>query len=195
MSLSRTTFYDSIRKSLFRGSLTQRQVVGIAALLDAWDVSGYTDLRWLAACLATAFHETAQTMYPVEEWGKGKGHPYGKPGKHGGQIPYGRGLVQLTWDTNYERADKELGLNGALLANYALALDPVISAKILFRGEAEGWFTRFKLSDYLHDDLTDWLHCRRIINGMDCASKIAGYSVKFYAAIEASMHVGKAATS
>ncbi|MFH7264110.1 hypothetical protein ACHWGJ_29120, partial [Klebsiella pneumoniae] len=67
-------------------------------------------------------------MQPVTEIGRGGGKPYGKPGKHGGQVPYGRGDVQLMWDGNYETADDELGLKGALLANFDLALDTEISA-------------------------------------------------------------------
>ncbi len=36
------------------------------------------DIRWAAYMLATAFRETDSTFLPVEEKGKGAGHPYGK---------------------------------------------------------------------------------------------------------------------
>ena len=41
-------------------------------------------------------------MQPIEEYGKGAGHPCADP--ETGQTCYGRGYVQLTWRDNYERA-------------------------------------------------------------------------------------------
>jgi hypothetical protein len=35
-------------------------------------------------------------MQPIEEYGKGRGMPYGKPDPTTGQVYYGRGFVQLT---------------------------------------------------------------------------------------------------
>lgn len=189
MALDRKTFFASVRDSLFDRSLSQRQVDGMNAVLDAWDASGYADDRWLAYCLGTAYHETGRAMYPVREGGRGKGHPYGVPGADG-QIAYGRGYVQLTWAANYAKADKALGLGGKLVANFDLALDPATAAKILFRGMAEGWFTAFKLPDYLNDHLADYLHARRIVNGMDRAQDIAGYALHFFDAINAGEHKG-----
>jgi hypothetical protein len=43
---------------------------------------------------------------------------------------YGRGLIQLTWDTNYARAEQELGITG-LVDNPDLALEQGNSARIL----------------------------------------------------------------
>src|SRR3546814_8571757 len=73
--------------------------------------------------LATAWHEAG--FEPVEEIGKGRGKAYGKPGKYG-QSQHGRGLVQVTWDSNYEWLDAaaaEAGLitPGDLLKNFDLA--------------------------------------------------------------------------
>jgi hypothetical protein len=34
----------------------------------------------------------------VAKFGRGKGKAYGKPGEHRGQITYGRGDVQLSWN-------------------------------------------------------------------------------------------------
>ncbi len=58
--------------------------------------------------LATAYWETAQTMEPIEEYGKGAGRPYGEPDPATEQTYYGRGYVQLTWLPNYEKASKEI---------------------------------------------------------------------------------------
>lgn len=144
-------------------------------------------MSWAAYVLATAIHETAGQLRPLREYGKGAGRKYGVPGKHGGQIAYGRGDVQLTWDFNYEKADHELGLGGALIANYDLALDPEISAKILVRGMEEGWFTGKKLADYLQSPATpqQFTNARRIVNGTDKAELIAGYAVTMQAGLQA----------
>lgn len=173
--MNRTEFYAAVRP-IFGGALSQKQVDGIEALLAATDGLPITHRAYL---LATAMHETADTMQPIAEYGKGKGKPYGKPGKYG-QPQYGRGYVQLTWDANYEKADKALGLNGALLKDFNLAMQPTIAAQILVRGCCEGWFTGKKLSDYLPGD---YRGARRVVNGLDKADLIAGYARKFEAAL------------
>lgn len=164
-------FFAAVRQHF--GPLDQGQVDGLNAVLEA--VAGWP-VSWQAYALATTWHETAATMRPIAEFGKGRGRKYGKPGRNGGQVAYGRGYVQLTWDDNYERADRELGLNGALIANYELAMQPAIAGKILRRGMEEGWFTGKKLSDYLPGD---HIGARRIINGTDRANLIAGYAAAF----------------
>jgi hypothetical protein len=87
-------FFASIRP-LF-GKLSNSQVEGIQAKLTAFAANA-SPLAHVGYGLATSFWETGQKMQPVEEIGRGRGYPYGKPGKHGGQIAYGRGHVQLTW--------------------------------------------------------------------------------------------------
>lgn len=175
--IDRAAFFAKVRSAF--GPLRQAQVDGFNTLLDAmkaWPVA-YT-----AYGLATAWHETAHTMQPIAEYGKGTGRPYGKPGRNGGQIPYGRGYVQLTWDENYERADRELGLNGALIADYDKAMEPDIAAAIMVRGMQEGWFTGKKLSNYLPGD---YINARRVINGTDRSALIAGYARVFEKALTA----------
>ncbi|MEG8024106.1 hypothetical protein QP162_05990 [Sphingomonas aurantiaca] len=93
------------------GTMTQAQFEGIQAKLAVFAAQG-SPLAYVAYGLATSFHETAQRMQPIQEIGRGRNYPYGKPGKHGGQIAYGRGDVQLTWDYNYERADDEARAEG-----------------------------------------------------------------------------------
>src|SRR5262245_53527760 len=107
--IDRTAFFDSVRGSLFGGHMSQDQVDGMNAILFAWEAQRKADdIRWLAYMLATTFHETAQTMQPIEEYGKGAGHDYGEPDPVTGECYYGRGFVQLTWGDNYKRADEEL---------------------------------------------------------------------------------------
>jgi putative chitinase len=66
-----------------------------------------------------------------------------------------------------------------------MALDSLISARILFRGMAEGWYTGEKLGDYFNDDTDDPINARRIVNGNDKDDLIASYHVIFLDALEA----------
>jgi len=171
-------FFSAVRK--ITGPLNQAQVETINDLLSA---AAHWPIGWLAYGLATAWHEAR--LIPQAEWGKGKGRPYAKPGKYG-QAQYGRGLVQLTWDKNYEWADKALGLNGSLLKNFDRALEPAIATAILVLGMEEGAFTGKKLADYIGGRGTPAAFevARRIINGTDKAAQIADHAMRFQTALD-----------
>lgn len=180
----KAAFYKAIRGQLFGPTLDQPEVEGCEAVLGA--LAGLP-VSHAAYCLATAYHETNATMRPVreaywlsEQWRK----------THLRYYPwYGRGYPQLTWESNYQRADKELGLNGALLANPDLAMDMKIAAKIMRFGMVEGWFTKKSLSTYLPPvgpaSIAQFEAARRIINGMDKAHLIASYAMTFQKALQA----------
>ena len=191
--MNRSSFYKSVRQSLFSGTLKQSQVDGMEAILNYWDSGKYTDKRWLAYMLATVFHETAHTMSPIEEYGKGKGHKYGRKFKMSGlpystpdKIYYGRGFVQLTWYENYEKMGNLLGVN--LLEHPELALDLEIATKIMFEGMTKGAshagdFTGKSLEHYFTPEIENPVGARKIINGLDRAQTIAGYYYKFLVAL------------
>ena len=168
--------FFEIVKPLF-GKFTESQVKALDFLLIK--ANAFTSVKHKAYFMATIFHETGKTMEPINEWGKGKGKPYGVAKKYQ-DIPYGRGYIQLTWDDNYEKADKELGLKGSLLKSFERALEPEIAAAIAIRGMKEGWFTGKKLSDY-----DNYVSMRRIINGKDKAYEIAEYAKVFEKAFNA----------
>jgi hypothetical protein len=178
--IHRKYFFDSIRHYLF-GSLAQPQVDGLNRYLDYYDDENpplpdahHLDDRMFSYVLATVYHETAATMTPVKEYGSTS---YLKSKSY---YPwYGRGDVQLTWEDNYKFQDQKLGLNGALCANPDLALDPPTALAICVGGMLDGDFTGKKLADYFTDSLTDWVDARRIVNGTDRASDIAGYAEAF----------------
>lgn len=180
--IHRDYFFDSMRHYLAGGSLNQQQVNGCTVLLDWFDnenpAQWHLDDRMFAYCLATAWHETAFTMQPIKEYGNDeylKSKPY---------YPwYGRGYVQLTWEDNYKLQDEKLGLNGDLMSDPDLALEPALATKILLMGMADGDFTGKKLGNYFTDDLTDWYNARRIVNGTDKATDIASYAEKFLNAL------------
>ena len=188
--MSKSEFYAAVRKDL--GSLTQSQVDGFEVLLDA-TISLPLDHR--AYVLATAWHETAETMQPVREtrastdakaisiletaWKAGK-LPWVKTAywryDATGKSWLGRGYVQLTHRYNYETASEKLGID--LLSDPGRAMVPDIAAKIAVRGMSEGWFTGKKMSDY--SSVTDM---RRVVNGTDRAAEIARYAEIFKVAL------------
>jgi hypothetical protein len=194
MMLDRKLYFDSVRASLFQGALSQQQVDGQNAILSQWETqdtgSPMDDMRWLAYMLATTFHETARTMWPIEEYGKGKGKTYGKRDPETGETYYGRGFVQLTWRENYHNATVELSLSGDRDLEYHpdMALDLIIASQIMFRGMAEGWFTNKKLGTYFSETRDDPVGARAIINNdvSKNGAQIAGYHHKFLDALEAS---------
>lgn len=188
-SLDLAPFFNHVRTSLFNNRLTVEQVAGMEAKIKTFKNEGFS-VSHAAYALATSFHETAQRMQPVREglnasdnWRKRnlRYYPW-----------YGRGDVQLTWKDNYIKADKKLGLNGQLISNPDLALDPVISSKIMAKGMAEGWFSadrqgnRHTLARHLPDAIgtrASFKQARRIINLMDKADLIAGYAILFQEAL------------
>ena len=191
------TFFEHIRgpHHLF-SSLNQGQVAGINAILECWN-SGPKGLfqppvydAHLAYMLATVYHETAQTMQAIKEglhasdaWRKShlRYYPY-----------YGRGLVQLTWKANYQKATeflrhfypKEAG-SIDLVNNPDQALDSKYAVAILFYGMSTGMFTGCSLHTFIHGGTMDFVHARKIINGMDRADLIAGYAKSFMSAVSA----------
>jgi len=123
----------------------------------------------LAYVLATAYLETARTMKPVEEafW---KDDAWRKRNLR--YYPWhGRGYVQLTWETNYQKAGRELRMD--LTTDPRVVMRPDVAVKILVEGMVEGWFTGKKLSDYITLQKSDYKNARRIINGTDKAQLYA----------------------
>ncbi|MFK5596797.1 hypothetical protein ACFZ8E_07305 [Methylobacterium sp. HMF5984] len=191
LDIDRVAFFDAVRRQPFAGHLTADQVAGMEAILDACPAD--LGVEKPAYCLATTFHETARTMRPIEEFGRGKGKAYGPTGF------WGRGYVQLTWEANYAKATARLRALGILKAGEdlvktpALAMRPDVAAAILFYGMIEGWFTGKKLGDYFGPGRADAVGARRIINGTDCDKLIAGYHAQFRVALMSSVRIPEVA--
>lgn len=181
-------FYDEIRQSLFGGSLNQGQVDGHNILGMACSIASLDPvLEQSAYIFATAYHETARTMQPIEEYG----------GWSTSYAPwFGRGFVQLTWEENYELQQNKLnrlpevhqyGIPYQVHDDYNLALDPRTSAIITVGGMRDGNFTGKALGDYVKPGSVDYLNARRVVNGTDRAEQIAGYAEKYETALRAGM--------
>lgn len=185
MAIDRARFFKIVRESLFSGALSPAQVEGCNAILDYYEQHPEicSQLPQLAYLLATTYHETAQTMQPIEEYGRGKGKPYGKRDAGTGKAYYGRGYVQLTWHSNYEKMSEKLGLGNQLVRNPEQVMMPDIALAILFRGSMDGDFTGKAIPDYIHGKRRDFVNARKVINGLDKAQTIAKYAEKFLLAL------------
>lgn len=192
--------FDILRKSF--GKLSQSQVDAINFIVEAMDKDKSITYPQGAYILATTWHETATTMLPIAEYGKGKGRTYGRWYKNSKDqvytfkdssgttvylqsdypnLYYGRGYVQLTWWVNYEKASEKLKRD--FLNNPDDVMQIEHATNILLLGMKDGWFTGRKLSDYINQSKKDYVNARKIINGMDKASLIAGYAETFEKAL------------
>ncbi len=207
--MNRKAFYAALRRrdsGVFGTSISQRQVRGIEGILDAFASHGDGRAKTLAYALATAYHETARRMVPVRETlakddatarRRLRKARYAQPEPPYGHSYYGRGQVQLTWKDNYENSSGDAGVD---LVRYPdKALDPVIGARILFKGLLDGRWNGSKvphrrkgIAHYLPTNgKVDLRNARRTVNILDKWSLIAGYYRSFMKAIEAAGGVEK----
>lgn len=213
--MDRAKFFASLRtraSGVFTGTLSQPQVRGMEAILDACQRYAVTDQHHVADVLAQVYHETGTYMLPIKEtvmsYHKDKNPSdatvisrldaaFAK-----GQLPwvktpywrdgwFGRGPIQTTHRRNYEKVGAAIGVD--LAANRDRILDPEIGAASAVVGMRDGLYTGKKLSDFDFDK--ELLKAdrpggqfgpRRIVNGVDGTDKkIAAYHRAFYAALTA----------
>ena len=183
---NRKKFFDGFRERL-DPTISQEQVEGIEFLLKSFEQDPlWTDIRHIAYAFSTTFHETAGSMQPVDEGyylGRARAARHQKTLRY---YPYyGRGYVQLTWKTNYDRAGKAFGID--LVNKPERAMDKDVAYKVLSHGMQKAWFTKYRLSDFINSQETDYVNARKIINGMDKAGLIAGYAKSFEKILRASL--------
>ncbi len=157
--------------------------VDIERIVDVARREGLTQEQ-TAYVLATATHENHLGRFPVE---LDSGQRYENRPDLGNTQPgdgprfRGRGYVQLTGRRNYEDWSNRLGID--LVNNPELASDPEIAAQILVIGMRDGTFTGRRLDRYINASGTDFINARRVVNGTDRASLIAGYASDFNSAL------------
>jgi hypothetical protein len=172
------------------GKLSQKQVDGLEAIFNMWELLGLKDLRWLAYILATIWHETDKTMQPIEEYGKGKGKKYGARVWYSGKryndilhIFFGRGHTQNTWRDIYLKltlANKK-GWDFVNKPDLLLEMEPSIWAT--FHGMITGLYTGRSLRMHFNTTTNDPTGARKIINVTDKAILIRDYHFKFLKSI------------
>lgn len=192
-------FFDHARNGILAPTLSEDEVSGCIAILEA--MQGLPK-AWVAYALATSFHETAHSLQPIKEFG---GNNYffrrydiqgqnprlarqlGNTQAGDGVKFAGRGYVQLTGRTNYQKAATKLGVD--LVNDPDLAMSKDIAALILRHGMREGWFTTKRFDTYLPAaglaTAVQFQAARRIINGTDKQALIANYAVEFQKALVA----------
>ena len=197
--IDRNKFFTEVRPLFLNGHLTQSQVDGMNVILDAWEASRFTDLRWLGYMFGTTFRETGEKMQPIHEYGSDsyftrmydiEGARPDKARQLGNTTPgdgikyCGRGFVQLTGKSNYERMGSLIGED--LVGSPDLAMDPTVAVKIMIigmTGPPHDTFSGVNLQRYFNDTTEDWVGARHIINGQDHATEIAGTAQAFYDAL------------
>jgi len=184
--IDRNIFFTLYRAKF--GRLRQSQVDAINYLIDCFEQSKLINrISEFAYILATIKHETAETYEPIEELGGWYYFKYliGKLGiktLREANLYKGRGYVQLTGKINYAVFTNLLGID--LISFPERAQEHETAWKILEIGMYEGKFTGKDLDDYITNTKRDYWNARRIINGTDRASLIAGYADKFYDMLE-----------
>jgi Chitinase class I len=155
----------------------------IAAIIKFARDYGFCETQ-IAYILATVEHETANTFQPVREglrasdaWRKAnlRYYPY-----------YGRGYVQITWKSNYQKFSNLIGID--LVSQPDLTMRPDISLFVLLYGMKQGSFTGKSLNNYCRNKITDFVQARRVINGMDRAEHIAKLARRWSLAINNSIN-------
>ncbi len=68
--------FSIVRSDLFNGKISTKQFEGLDNIIKGFKAKDLSDKRWLAYMLATVYHETAKTMQPIEEYGRGVGRDY-----------------------------------------------------------------------------------------------------------------------
>ena len=119
MKFNRQLFFAGYRKSF--GGITQSQVNGINFILDAAEQDSHLKkVEWLGYMLATSKHETADTFKPIHEYGSRNyfirrygsqtrvGKQLGNDTPEEGYFYSGVGDVQLTGESNFEKAEDAL---------------------------------------------------------------------------------------
>ena len=192
-----------LRRKL-KNSFSQSQVDGFNRIMTACNRANLSP-QHAAYILATVWHESAATMEPIAEFGKGvkkrygqwfknsKGVVYGirngdisRPAYLKSDYPYlyyGRGDCQLTWLDNYIKLGLILGVD--LANNPDLANDPDISADILVVGSMQGLFTGKSIPHYItFGTFDEFVQARYVINGRDKRDLIAGYAKTIMTAMQ-----------
>jgi len=192
------TFFAAIRPA-FGNRLSQPQVDGMQAILDAARAAKVTDAHHVAHILAHVRRETGGYMSPIKEtvmpshknknptdaeviqrleraWARGKLPWVKKPYWRDGE--FGRGQIQLTHAKNRAKFG---------IADRDDLLKLPVSARVAVVGMRDGLFTGKKLSDYTFPAALDAApknNPRRIVNGKDGSdAEVAKFHRQFHAAL------------
>ena len=165
-------FMDEVKKQVFPFTPIKNIYDNWPLIVEALDKKCLLDKEFTAYCLATISVENSK-FRPTSEQPSKFSTKSGLPpydfskynnrlgnGPSEGAVFKGRGVLQITFRSNYERMDKALGLDGGLINNPDAANEPHISAYIMVQ--------------YMLDRLpriqkafknNDFVELRKIVNG------------------------------
>ena len=157
------------------GSLDQTQKDSIQLIVKMFERYGDKDQNKLIYILATARHES--NFRPIKERraSSSQTEVYNNQNAYWYTGYYGRGFVQLTWDRNYAKMSKLLGVD--FVSNPDWVMQPKYAARILVQGMMEGAFTRRPLERYINASKVDFYNARWVVNGLDRASRVKSYAM------------------
>lgn len=156
----------------------------VPAVLKACGDMGVTDCAHIAYMFATAEHEGNFGQHMTEIWKnppsaaqRGYQGKYGNDKAGDGKKYRGRGWVQLTFKSNYQRFGEALGID--LVADPNRAAEPEIASKIMILGMTQlGYRSKnLVLSRYGFDEAFQFDQARAIINN-DVETREARYHNK-----------------
>jgi hypothetical protein len=132
----------------------------------------------IAYVLATAEHES-DSFSTLEEYSSGNQYEgrkaLGNVYKGDGTRFKGRGYVQLTGRINYEKYAEKTGIELVTLP-IILMNWPALSVYVIIDGMMNGVYTSKRLDSYVNSSMVDFVNARKVVNGLDCADKIAAQS-------------------
>lgn len=159
------------------GTLSEEQKSNIRLIAQVFDKEGDGDQNKLIYILATAWHESKFIPKPERRAGSSQPALKATQDRYWGSGYYGRGLVQITWESNYKEMSDTIGVD--LVNNPELALVPIHAARLLVLGMLEGNYGP-PLSKYINESKIDFYNARRSVNGTDKAQKIAEEAEKIH---------------
>ncbi len=167
----RDVFTDELIQNMLPNAPIENIQAYTPLVLNALNEFGIADEQMACYAFATIRVETSG-FAPIDEIGKGKGKEYGEPDPETGHIYHGRGLVQITWRTNYVHYGEILGED--LLNHPERANDPPTAARILavYLKENEG-----RIRDALNNN--DMKAARQVVNGKR-AHGLEAFSEAYY---------------
>lgn len=161
-------------------------------------------VKWECGDTWQPIHERGTNAYFIGRYGSQTrvGKELGNDTPEEGALYAGMGFPQVTGESNYEMAEnalrkeypdvvarfeartgKKFDLTVGDQPNDSRDPENMMDAEIAYcvmsYAMRKGAFTGVGLSKYFNDKVTDSLHARKIINGMDKAELIAGYYDKF----------------
>jgi len=153
----------------------------IPLILRECERSGVTDRGQIAYILATAEHESHLGKWMTElasGWAYEGRSDFGNTQPGDGPRYKGRGFVPITGRRSYSDWSDRLGID--LVNNPERAAEPEIAAKIIVIAMRDGYFSSYKLGDYINGDTRDFYNARRIVNRLDRAAWIEAIAKAYY---------------